>query len=76
MRKIALFLERTAHYGTRPALQRKIYPYRVIVEARLQASPLLTSVRLTEEIKVAGYDGGYTPGQGATNLTISNDLAS
>ena len=43
-----------------PAVARKIDAYRPIIEARLQSYPLLSAVRLLEEIKAAGYVGGYT----------------
>ncbi len=47
-------------YRARPAVERKIDPFRAIIEARLQAYPLLSAVRLLQEIKAAGYLGGYT----------------
>ncbi len=49
-----------AHYKARPAVERKIDPFRPIIEARLRAYPLLSAVRLLQEIKAAGYCGGYT----------------
>jgi len=52
--------EQATHYKARPAVQRKIDPYRAIIEARLQAYPLLSAVRLHEEIRAAGYAGSYT----------------
>jgi transposase len=39
---------------------RKIDAYRAIIEHRLQEFPKLSSVRLYEEIRAAGYSGGYT----------------
>lgn len=48
------------HQNPRPPVHRKLDPYRGIIEARLHAYPKLSSVRLLEEIRVAGYDGGYT----------------
>jgi len=48
------------HYKPRPPVQRKLDPYRGIIETRLHAYPKLSSVRLLEEIRAAGYDGGYT----------------
>ncbi len=47
-------------YRARPPVPRKLDPYRGIIEARLQAYPKLSSIRLLEEIRAAGYDGGYT----------------
>lgn len=47
-------------YKPRPPVSRKLDPYRGIIEARLQAFPRLTAERLFEEIKAAGYAGGYT----------------
>ena len=42
---------------SRPA---KLAPYEAILRTRLDAYPELSSVRLFEEIRAAGYDGGYT----------------
>ena len=47
-------------YRPRPAVTRKVDPYRGIVERRLAAFPKLSAVRLFAEIKAAGYAGGYT----------------
>ncbi len=52
--------EEAVRYKARPAVERKIDLYRPIIEARLQAYPLLSAVRLHEEIKAAGYSGSYT----------------
>jgi len=52
--------DEAARYKARPVVSRKIDAFRPIIEARLQAYPLLSSVRLLEEIKAAGYLGGYT----------------
>jgi transposase len=52
--------EEAVRYKGRPAVERKIDPYRPIIDARLQAYPLLSAVRLHEEIKAAGYSGSYT----------------
>jgi len=52
--------EESAHYRERPAVARKIDPYRAIIEARLQEYPLLSAVRIHQEIRAAGYQGGYT----------------
>ena len=45
-------------YRKRPPVKRKIDPYRGIINARLVEYPRLSSVRLLEEIRAAGYDGG------------------
>jgi len=47
-------------YKERGAVARKIDAYRGIIDTRLQAFPLLSSVRLHAEIRAAGYVGGYT----------------
>jgi transposase len=48
------------HYGPRPPVATKLTAYIPIVEARLAAYPELSAVRLLDEIRAAGYDGGYT----------------
>ena len=47
-------------YRVRPPVPHKLDAYRGIVEARLEEFPKLSAVRLFEEIKAAGYEGGYT----------------
>jgi transposase len=47
-------------YGPRPPIRTKLDRYKPIIEARLAAYPELSAVRLLEEIRAAGYDGGYT----------------
>lgn len=47
-------------YKARPAIPTKLEPYKGIIEARLAAYPLLTAQRLFDEIRAAGYPGGYT----------------
>ena len=47
-------------YGPRPAAPTKLDPYKPIIEARLAAYPELSAVRLLEEIRAAGYPGGYS----------------
>jgi transposase len=47
-------------YKARPAVPRKLDAYRSIIAARLEEYPKLSSVRLLEEIRAAGYEGGYT----------------
>jgi transposase len=53
-------LDEPVRYKPRPPVPRKLDPYREIIGARLEAYPKLSSVRLLEEIRAAGYDGGYT----------------
>lgn len=47
-------------YGPRRPVATKLDAYRGIVEARLAAYPQLSAVRLLEEIRAAGYTGGYS----------------
>jgi transposase len=47
-------------YTARPAVARKIDRYRQIIAARLSEYPKLSATRLYEEIRSAGYAGGYT----------------
>jgi transposase len=47
-------------YKARPPVATKLAPYQGIIRARLEAYPLLSSVRLFEEVKAAGYGGSYT----------------
>ena len=47
-------------YGPRAPKSTKLGPYTGIIEARLKSYPRLTAVRLLEEIRAAGYRGGYT----------------
>ena len=47
-------------YGPRPAVPTKLDPYKPIIDTRLAALPELSAVRLLEEIRAAGYTGGYT----------------
>ncbi len=47
-------------YGPRPAVPWKLEPYKAIIGQRLKEYPELSAVRLFEEVKAAGYDGGYT----------------
>lgn len=50
----------TLHYGPRPPVPRIIDPFTPIILERLDAYPELSAVRLFEEIKATGYEGGYT----------------
>ena len=47
-------------YKPRPAVARKVDAFRGIIETRLSEYPKLSAVRLFDEVKAAGYDGGYT----------------
>jgi transposase len=47
-------------YGPRPSMPTKLDAYKPIIEARLAAYPELSAVRLLDEIRAAGYTGGYT----------------
>jgi transposase len=53
-------LDEPVCYKPRPPVPRKLDPYTGIIGARLEAYPKLSSVRLLEEIRSAGYTGGYT----------------
>jgi transposase len=47
-------------YKPRPTVDRKIDRYRGIIETRLTEYPRLSATRLFDEVRAAGYDGGYT----------------
>lgn len=47
-------------YGPRPPVPTKLDRYKSIITDRLDAYPELSAVRLFEEVKAAGYTGGYT----------------
>ena len=47
-------------YGPRRPIPTKLDRYRAILETRLAAYPALSAVRLLEEIRAAGYTGGYS----------------
>lgn len=53
-------LDEPPRYTPRPPVPRKLDPFKGIIDARLEAFPRLSSVRLLEEIRAAGYTGGYT----------------
>ena len=46
-------------YGPRRPQPSKLDPYKGIIETRLAGYPALSAVRLFEEIRKAGYEGGY-----------------
>jgi transposase len=47
-------------YTSRPAVPCKIDAFRAIIDTRLAEFPKLTATRLFDEIRAAGYAGGYT----------------
>jgi transposase len=47
-------------YAPRPAVTRKLDRYRELVQTRLNEFPRLSATRLHDEIRAAGYQGGYT----------------
>jgi transposase len=47
-------------YGPRPPAPTKLDAYKAIIETRLAAYPELSAVRLLDEIRAAGYTGGYS----------------
>ena len=47
-------------YPHRPKAPHKLDPYKAIINARLEAYPKLTARRLFEEVRAAGYTGGYS----------------
>src|SRR5687767_2351311 len=47
-------------YGPRPPVATKLDAYTAIIETRLAAYPELSAVRLLDEIRAAGYTGGYS----------------
>jgi transposase len=47
-------------YKPRPPVPRKLDAYRGIIQERLQTYPRLSAHRVFDEIRLAGYGGGYT----------------
>lgn len=47
-------------YRPRPPVARKIDRYREMIQARLAEYPRLSATRLFEEVRAAGYPGGYS----------------
>src|SRR5690554_3120341 len=47
-------------YRARPPAPHKLDPYKPMILARLAAYPKLSAIRLFEEVRAAGYPGGYT----------------
>src|ERR671912_140376 len=52
--------DEAVRYGPRPPVATKLDAYKPIIEARLAAYPELSAVRLLDEIRAAGYVGGYS----------------
>jgi transposase len=52
--------DQAVHYKRRPPVVRKLDAYRGIIQARLEACPLLSAQRVFDEICAGGYPGGYT----------------
>ena len=47
-------------YSPRPKAPQKLDPFKAIINTRLDAYPKLTAQRLFEEVRAAGYEGGYS----------------
>lgn len=47
-------------YSPRPKTPQKLDPFKAIINTRLEAYPKLTAQRLFEEVRAAGYAGGYS----------------
>lgn len=52
--------DEAVRYSPRPPAPTKLGPFKGIVQERLQAFPRLTAQRVFEEVRAAGYGGGYT----------------
>ena len=50
--------QEAVRYGPRPVVVTKLDAYKAIIDTRLAAFPELSSVRLLDEIRAAGYIGG------------------
>ena len=46
-------------YAQRPLVAHKLDPYKAIIDARLEAFPKLSAKQLFDEVRAAGYPGGY-----------------
>ncbi|HEU5255657.1 MAG TPA: helix-turn-helix domain-containing protein [Vicinamibacterales bacterium] len=53
--------DEAVRYGPRAPVPTKLDAYKPIIATRLAAYPELSAVRLLDEIRAAGYAGGYTP---------------
>ena len=49
-----------ARYSPRPRPPHKLDPYKELIEVRLGEFPKLSAKRLFDEVRAAGYDGGYS----------------
>jgi len=49
-----------SRYSPRPPVPHKLDPYRGIIDSRLEEFPGLSAQRLFDEIRAAGYPGGYS----------------
>ena len=52
--------EELVGYGPRVPKPTKLDPYKGIIQARLEAYTELSAIRLLDDIRAAGYRGGYT----------------
>lgn len=52
--------DETVRYSPRPPVPTKLDPFKGIVQERPQAFPRLTAQCVLEEVRAAGYGGGYT----------------
>jgi transposase len=53
-------LDELPRYRTRPPRPTKLDPYKELIHTRLASYPELSAVRLLEEVRAAGYSGGYS----------------
>ena len=51
--------DKAVKYGPRRPRPSKLDPYKGIIQARLAEYPELSAVRLFDEVRSAGYPGGY-----------------
>ena len=49
-----------SRYSPRPRLPHKLDPYKELIVVRLAEFPKLSAKRLFDEVRAAGYDGGYS----------------
>ena len=49
-----------SRYSPRPPAPHKLDPYTAIIDSRLEQYPGLSAQRLFDEVRAAGYSGGYT----------------
>lgn len=53
-------LDEPPRYAPRPTRPTKLDPFKALINARLEAYPELSAVRLLEEIRPLGYEGGIS----------------